>query len=191
MFARGINGTAIVRDDYDRKHLLGLIRRVATSLIRVHAFAIMTTHYHMIVTANGKGQLANAMMRIGIAHTLYFNAKYRRTGTIWNERYGATLLDDERYWYTCLRYVELNPFRAGMVAAPGDSPWSSYATHALGKPCDWLTEHPLYTRLGSTPAQRQEVYRSMCSVPLTDGELAAQRHPPQRKAAIELIQIAK
>jgi putative transposase len=187
VFPRGIDGTAIVRDDYDRMHLLGLIRRVAGGLVRVHAFSIMTTHYHMIVTPNGKGQLSKAMMRIGIAHTLYFNAKYGRTGTIWNERYGATLLDDERYWYTCLRYVELNPFRAGMVRAPEDSRWSSYRTHALGALCDWLTPHPLYTRLGSTPARRQEAYRRLCNVPLTDLELAAQRYPPIRSVAVEQL----
>ena len=180
VFPRGINGTAIVCDDYDREHLLRLVRNAACRQpIRVHAFAILTTHYHLIVTPSREDALSKAMQGIGIAYTRHFNAKYRRMGTIWNERYGATLLDDERYWYNCLRYVDLNPFRAGIVAAPQDSPWSSYGTHALGRACDWLTPHPLYIRLGSTPAMRQAAYRAMCDVPLTDEELAAQRHPPR------------
>ena len=140
----------------------------------------MTTHYHVIVTPSRERALSTAMQAIGGAHTRYFNAKYGRMGPLWNERYGATLLDDERYWYTCLRYVDLNPFSAGIVTAPEDAQWSSYRNHALGQPCDWLTPHPLYFRLGSTPALRQEAYRAICNVPLTDDELAAQRHPLKR-----------
>jgi putative transposase len=138
----------------------------------------MTTHYHLIVTPTEDGALARAMRVIGIRHTHYFNRKYGRTGTIWNERYGAAILEDERYWYNCLRYVELNPFRAHVVAAPEDSRWSSYRFHALGEPCDWLTPHPLYMRLGSTAKVRQDAYRALCATALTDQEIEEQRHPP-------------
>ena len=186
VFPRGINGGAIVRDDYDSEHLLRVIIRAARRhAVEINAFAIMTTHYHLVVTPNGERALAKAMQEIGIRHTLYFNRKYGRIGTIWNERYGATLLDDERYWYTCLRYVDLNPFRAHVVKAPEDSRWSSYRVHALGDPCDWLTPHPLYIRLGPTAKSRQEAYRAMCDTALTDDEIEQQRHPP-RRAVLQL-----
>jgi len=138
----------------------------------------MTTHYHLIVTPTGKYLLAKAMQEVGIRYTRYFNRKYGRTGTLWNERYGATLLQDERYWYTCLRYVELNPFLAQMVTAPEDWRWSSYRAHAFGEPCEWLTLHPLYFRLGPTAKIRQEAYRAICGIPLSDEEIELQRHPP-------------
>jgi putative transposase len=180
VFPRGINRGEIARDENDREHLLCAIIRAARRYgVEINAFALMTTHYHLVVTPTSKRALAESMKAIGGSHTRYFNGKYGRIGTIWNERYGAALLDDERYWYNCLRYVDLNPFRAHVVAAPEDSRWSSYRFHALGEPCDWLTPHPLYIRLGQTAEARQQAYRAICAVPLTDEEIDEQRYPPR------------
>ena len=191
VFPRGIDGSAIAKDDFDRQHLLSAIRRVARcGQVRVHSFAIMSTHYHMIITPDDDRALGRAMQRIGLSHTRHFNRRYARTGTIWNERYDSSLLDTQEYWYNCLRYVDLNPFRAQVVKAPEDSPWSSYRVHALGERCDWLTPHPLYLRLGSTPAMRQAAYRSLCKVPLSDEELAALRFPGLRVAGAPLANVA-
>jgi putative transposase len=179
VFPRGINGGAIVRDDPDHEHLLrAIIKAAREHLIEINALTLMTTHYHLIATPTSDGALAKMMRKIGGRQTRFFNRKYGRTGTLWNERYGGALLDDERYWYICLRYVELNPYRAHMVAAPEDWPWSSYRFHAFGEPCDWLTPHPLYIRLGATAKARQEAYRAMCAQSLTDEEIDQQRHPP-------------
>jgi putative transposase len=186
VFPRGINKGAIVRDESDREHLLRKIIRAARQYgVEINAFAVMSTHYHLIATPTSEHALPKSMKSIGGSYTRDFNRKYGRIGTIWNERYGAALLDDERYWYNCLRYVDLNPFRAHVVAAPEDSQWSSYRCHAVGEACDWLTPHPLYIRLGPTARARQEAYRAMCAVPLTDEEIDEQRHPP-RVAVLQL-----
>jgi len=186
VFPRGINKGAIVRDESDRERLLRKIIRAARHYgLEINAFAVMSTHYHLIATPTSEHALPKSMKSIGGSYTRDFNRKYGRIGTIWNERYGATLLDDERYWYNCLRYVDLNPFRAHVVAAPEDSQWSSYRFHAFGEACDWLTPHPLYIRLGPTAKARQEAYRAMCAVPLTDEEIDEQRHPP-RVAVLQL-----
>ena len=180
VYPRGINGGAIVRDEDDHARLLQTIVTVAREEgVEINGLALMTTHYHLMATPTSEGALAAAMRRIGGRHTRYFNRKYGRTGTLWNERYGGVLLDDDRYWYNCLRYVELNPYRAHMVASPEDWRWSSYRFHAFGEPCDWLTPHPLYGRLGATARARQEAYRAMCARPLTDEEIDQQRHPPK------------
>jgi putative transposase len=186
VFPRGINGSAIVRDDDDRERQQQFIVKAARDHgVEINAFAFMNTHYHLIVTPTGSRALSTAMKVIGIRHTRHFNRKYGRIGTIWNERYGAAMLEDERYWYNCLRYVDLNPFRAHLIASPEESQWSSYRFHALGERCDWLTPHPLYIRLGATAKARQEAYRAMCGIPLTDEEIDLQRHPP-RKAVLQL-----
>jgi putative transposase len=180
VYSRGINRGAIVRDDRDREALLRFIVEAAKHYgVEINAFAVMETHYHMIVTPTSDGALSNAMAVIGGRQTRRFNKKYGRMGTMWNERFGHALLDDERYWYNCLRYVDLNPFRAHAVSAPEESRWCSYRFHAFGEPCDWLTPHPLYVRLGATAKTRQEAYRAMCQVPLTDDEIVAQRYPPK------------
>jgi REP-associated tyrosine transposase len=188
VFQRGINHGTIARDDCDHEHLLQLIvKATAGHGVAVHAFALMTTHYHVILTPPAEGVLSHAMQVIGRRYTDYFNRKYCRIGTMWNERYNAILLDDERYFYNCLRYVDLNPFAADMVSAPEDYRWSSYRVHALGGPCEWLTPHPLYLALGPTAEVRQAAYRAMCAVPLTEAELALLRQPLPR--AVEQLPV--
>ena len=63
------------------------------------------------------------MQAIGRVYVQYFNVKYRRTGTLWEGRYKAAIVDDERYLVTCMRYIELNPVRARMVNLPGEYAW--------------------------------------------------------------------
>ena len=191
VFHRGINHEPIVRDDFDHEQLLQLIvGATAGHGVRVHAFALMTTHYHMVVTPPGEGVLSHTMQVIGRRYTHYFNRKYGRIGTMWNERYSAILLDDERYCCNCLRYVDLNPLAAHMVSAPEDYRWSSYRVHALGEPCEWLTPHPLYVALGPTPEMRQTAYRAICAIPLTEAELTLQRRPPPRAVDRQLLDVA-
>ena len=183
---RGINHGAIFGNDSDKEHLLELIVSAMDCRdVAVHAFALMTTHYHLIVTPPAEGVLSEAMQEIGACYTRYFNREYGRTGTLWNERFNAVPLDSERYWYNCLRYVDLNPFAARMCATPEAYPWSSYRVHAFGEACDWLTPHPLYLVLGSTAEERQEAYRAICEIPLTEVELALLRRPPPRR--VELV----
>jgi putative transposase len=180
VYPRGINHAAIAFDEIDYERLLRIIVKAAGDYdVAIHAFALMKTHHHVIVTSRDAKGLG-AMMRVaGSRYTRYFNRRYRRTGPLWNERYGAVPIQDERYWYTCLRYVDLNPFRAHIVDAPEDWSWCSYRFHAFGERCDWLTPHPLYLRLGATAQVRQMAYRVMCGTPLTDEELDEQRHPPR------------
>jgi putative transposase len=182
VFPRGLNGEAITRDEEDAEHLRLVVAEAAAEYdVGIHAFAFMTTHYHLIVTPATESGLPEMMKTADGRHTKYFNRKYKRKGTIWNERYGGVLLEDERYWYTCLRYVDLNPFRARMVTAPEESCRSSYRVHALGENCEWLTPHPLYLKLGSMPQERQAAYRAICDRQLTDDEVDQHCHPTRRR----------
>jgi putative transposase len=114
--------------------------------------------------------LPRMMKELGERYVKYFNREVDRVGTLWNGRYRGLIIDDERYWLTCLRYVEQNPVRAGMVEAPGDYQWSSYRAHAGGKWDDWLTPHPLYQSLGVTASERQRAYQAICSENVADTE---------------------
>jgi putative transposase len=67
----------------------------------------------------------------------------------------------ESYFFTCSRYIELNPVRAGVVSEPAAYPWSSYRLHAQGEPDSVLTDHALYRALGCTPQARQRAYRAL------------------------------
>jgi putative transposase len=86
---------------------------------------------------------------------------YGRTGTLWEGRYKATIVDSDEYLLTCMRYIELNPVRAGMTAAPHQYRWSSYHANATGARDELVVPHDAYLRLGSSPAERRAAYREL------------------------------
>lgn len=98
---------------------------------------------------------------LGSYYVQYYNYCYRRTGTLFEGRYKATLIDSESYLLTCMRYIELNPVRAGMASDPADYPWSSYPYNALGQADELVVQHPEYQRLGASDESRQLAYRAL------------------------------
>jgi putative transposase len=83
------------------------------------------------------------------------------SGGLWQGRYKASYIQSERYLLACMRYIELNPVRAGMVTQPGEYRWSSYGANALRKEDKLLAPHDEYLALGSTATGRQEAYRNL------------------------------
>ena len=128
---------------------------------RIHAYVLMTNHVHLLLTPAGAGAVARTMQSLGRRYVGYFNATYRRSGTLWEGRYKSCLVDSERYLLTCYRYIELNPVRAAMVVAPGDYAWSSYRANAEGKIDRLIHPHDEYARLGATVAERCAAYRTL------------------------------
>lgn len=135
----------------------------------IHAYVLMTNHVHLLVTPFEEQSLPKAMQMLGRYYVQHYNYCYQRTGTLWEGRYKATLIDSEAYLLTCMRYIELNPVRADMVAHPSEYPWSSYHHNALGQPNDLITPHPEYQRLGKTDEERQAAYRQLFKSHLTEG----------------------
>ncbi len=173
---RGHNKMTIFPEATDCEHFLALLEAAAgCHRVRIHCYSLMTNHYHFIATPTAADAMPRAMQQLGQRYVKYFNRKYQRTGTLWGGRYRAILIRDERYWLTCLRYVELNPLRAQLVRAPELYRWSSYRTHAFGTRSRWLADHVVYDQLGATGEERQLAYRTICGVPLTDAELIQQR----------------
>ena len=121
----------------------------------------MTTHVHLLITPKEEQSLAKAIQMLGRYYVQYYNYSYQRTGTLWEGRYKATLIDSESYLLTCMRYIELNPVRADMVAHPSEYPWSSYRTNALGQTNELVTPHLEYRRLGKTDEERHAAYRQL------------------------------
>jgi putative transposase len=127
----------------------------------VHAYVLMVNHTHLLITPGGERSLPLLMQAMGRTYVQALNRQYDRTGTLWQGRYKASLVQDEHYLLTCYKYIEQNPVRAGMVRAPGDYPYSSYCHNANGKPDKLVSQHPLYRSLAKTPEQRQAAYRAL------------------------------
>lgn len=127
----------------------------------LHAYVLMTNHVHLLMTPHLKGGIGKVMQMLGRYYVQYFNYQYNRTGTLWEGRYKATVLDSEQYLLSCSRYIELNPVRADMVNHPADYPWSSYHFNALGVSNSLIKAHTIYIALGRRAASRQSAYRAL------------------------------
>ena len=101
------------------------------------------------------------MQHVGRRFVQYINRVYRRSGTLWEGRYKASLVDTEPYFLRCCRYIELNPVRAQMVEDPAHYRWSSYSHHAHGVTDLLLSQHEQYARLDLTDEARQSAYREL------------------------------
>jgi len=109
------------------------------------------------------------MQSLGCRYVRYINDSYRRTGTLWEGRYKACLIQADCYLLGCQRYIELNPVRAGMVEHPAEYRWSSYQANAQGKADALVQPHELYLGLGKSAAARQAAYRELFRYELEPG----------------------
>ena len=138
--------------------------------VAVHAYCLMTNHVHFLVTPDDETAVSRTMKVVGSRYAQYVNKKYRRTGTLWEGRHRASLVQSERYLLTCMRYIECNPVRAQMVARPEEYYWSSYGTNAWGDH-NWLRPHEENCRLGKTPSERGHAYRELFRGLVSDEDL--------------------
>ena len=160
---RGNNRDPIFYTDEDYRFYLEKLKQACDKhLCEIHAYVLMTNHVHLLITPHTEQSISKALQMLGRYYVQYFNYTYNRTGTLWEGRYKATLIDSEAYLLTCYRYIELNPVRAeGMVEHPSEYPWSSYRYNALGEQDPLVVAHREYRRLGKTLEQRQAAYRTL------------------------------
>ncbi len=166
--------TFFVDDDY-RFYLHCLKAAAEKHNCTIHAYVLMTNHVHLLLNPGATTAISKVLQSVGRRYVQYINYTYRRTGTLWEGRFKAALIDSEQYLLTCYRYIELNPVRAGMVAHPSDYPWSSYRAHAQGDSDPLLLDHELYLRLGQTAEERQHAYRNLFTAHLDETMLSAIR----------------
>ena len=139
--------------------------------IAIHAYVLMTNHVHMLVTPMGNGDISRMMQSLGRKYVRYFNASYKRTGTLWEGRFKSNVVDSSRYLLIVYRYIELNPVRAGMVKHASEYPWSSFQSNGAGKQIALITPHAEYSNLGRSDKQKQKRYRDLFKGFMPDLEL--------------------
>lgn len=142
---RGHNQRPIFHGTRDYESFLETLAEFREALrLRVYGYCLMTNHVHLLVDpGSDAGNLGRLMKRLAGRHTRRINGLRKSSGTIWGGRYKCSPIETERYLMTCLRYVDLNPVRARMVARAEDYPWSSYRAHAGLIDCPWLDVDPL------------------------------------------------
>lgn len=156
---RGNNRQPIFVDSDDYGFMLSLLADNAQKYqVDIHAYVLMPNHFHLLATPQAADGLPQLMQAVGRRYVQYFNRRHLRSGTLWEGRYRSTVLEAAQYLLPCMVYLDLNPVRAGLVAAPADYAWSSHA-HATGVRADRvLRPHALYWALGNTPFAREAAY---------------------------------
>ena len=170
---RGVNREPcfFAEEDY-HCYLHWLKKSAADYRCAIHAYALMTNHVHLLVTPEVPEGISRLMQSVGRRYVQYINRSYKRTGTLWEGRFKSSVVQEERYFLLCSRYIELNPVRAGMVIDPGQYRWSSYRHNGLGQADECLTPHAEYLALGRTDLDRQATYRTLFRTELDEADLA-------------------
>jgi putative transposase len=166
LIQRGNNRGCCFVDDVDRTRYLHALRRASRDArCTIHAYVLMTNHVHLLVTAGERQSPARMMQALGRRYVQYFNRRHGRTGTLWEGRYRSSLIDSERYFLQCSRYIETNPVRAGLVSEPGDFRWSSFRSNAYGQPNTLVRRHGVYLALGRSESTRRDAYCALFERP--------------------------
>jgi len=155
--SRGNHRQDIFVDDEDRERFLNILAHTARRHNWLcHAYCLMDNHYHIVIEAPD-GNLSKGMRQVGAVYTQAYNRRHGKSGHLFQGRYKAILVEKESRLLEVIRYVVLNPVRAGAVSTPEDWPWSSYrGTCEAGEvhPClsvDWV--------LGNFGRERGEAIR--------------------------------
>lgn len=182
---RGVNRQPCFSRNADRSTYLAILADAAARCaVSVHAFVLMTNHVHLLATGRAPGAVSSMMQVAGSRYVLQFNAVHGRTGTLFEGRFRSSLVQSDRYFLACMRYIELNPVRARLVDGPADYAWSSYLHNAGSTSARaWLTPHEEYLELGTTNEARGRAWQELVASALQEDELTAIRsHANQGRA---------
>lgn len=167
---RGNSGQDVFFDAGDRTRFFLLLQESVERFgYRVHAFCLMTTHIHLAIQV-GDRPLSRIMQNIGFRYTQFINRKYKRTGHLFQGRYKALLIDADSYLLELIRYIHLNPVRAGMVRFPDEYPWSSHTSYSGDSTCPpWLTMDWALAQFARNPDTATKRYRAFMDDGLGEG----------------------
>ncbi|MCP5139747.1 MAG: transposase [Chromatiales bacterium] len=157
---RGHNCNAVFIEPRDYAYYLANLHEWKQRYeVEVHAWCLMTNHVHLVLTPRqpDKG-ISDLMRRLAGRQSRYVNRLERRLGTLWCGRFHSSVIDTDAYLLACLRYVELNPVRAGMVDHPADYAWSSHRERMGLSPVVLLDGDPVAALPDESIERRRRAY---------------------------------
>ncbi len=172
---RGNNRSACFFEEADYLAYLHWLKEgCETAAVAIQGYALMTNHVHLLVIPRAQDAVPRMMQTLGRHYVHYINKRYGRSGTLWERRYRASLIESEDYMLEVYRYIDLNPVRAGMVLSPENHRWSSARQH-LGLEPTWLEDHESFVRLGEDAERRGRAYRAVLDEGVSEERLDAIR----------------
>ena len=163
IISRGNNKSTLFHDHHDFKNFLSLLDASRKKFkLLIYNYVLMSNHVHIMIELRAPATLAPAMEAIFKSYAHYSNHKYERTGHVFENRYKSPIIQTDRYFFACSRYINLNPVKAKIADTPQDYRWSSYAKLAYGGSSEIaIDQHELYLKLGRTPRERGIAYKNL------------------------------
>ncbi|MBI4367256.1 MAG: transposase [Deltaproteobacteria bacterium] len=160
------------RDDVDFQRYLDTVAeaKIRTGCL-LHHYALMHTHVHLILTTPGPVLLDQVMKRINQKYARDYHRRHGRIGHFWMNGYRCSVIDTDTYALACMRYLDRNGLRAGLVQHPREWPWSAYEYYAYGGVSGVIDPHPSYLGLAEEGSVRQYTYRNFVETLLPSDEM--------------------
>jgi putative transposase len=178
---RGHNQQVCFAASADYERYLATLAEFKRKLgVKVYAWCLMTNHVHLLLEPSTATSLGALMRRLAGRQTRYHNRLEQRSGTLWEGRYKSSLVQHEGYLLACCRYIELNPVRARLVAAPEDYRWSSCRARLGYASSTILDLDACYHDLAADEPARRERYAEFLQSAVPEGEWALIRAAVQR-----------
>jgi putative transposase len=146
---RGNNKQAVFFSEQDYQYYLDIFNEAAIQEeCHIHAFVLMTNRIHILATPSTPDGISQLMKAIGQRYVSYINKLEKRSGTLWDGRYKASLVEPGHCLISCMRYIEMTPVRSATVKIPKDYSFSSYRVNAQGEEKGVkITPHESYNAL--------------------------------------------
>jgi len=162
VIVRGLERGAIVKDDTDREAFVSRLGTLAQATGNtIYAWALLPDHAHLLLRSGGAG-LPCMMRRLLTGYAVTFNRRHKRVGHLFQNRYKSIVCEEETYFRELVRYIHLNPVRAGLVAAlPALDryPWAGHATVVGRISRPWQDRRTILSWFGRTEAKAVDAYR--------------------------------
>ena len=163
---RGNNRQEVFKGEGDFDTYLKVLKKFKQKYsFRFYGYCLMNNHAHLIIEPTKAKTLSKIVQSITLSHIRLYHSKYSSSGHLWQGRFKNPIVQSDEYLLQCLKYIELNPVRAGIVSTPQDYRWSSYAFHAFGRDRDGLLDQAdTYVSLAATDQERQKAYRDFIAL---------------------------
>jgi putative transposase len=166
---RGNAGQDVFLSAGDRRFFYDLLAEgVVRFGYRVHAFCLMTDHLHLALQVSDR-ELSEGMQNLSFRYTRYLNTRRKRTGHVFQGRFKAFLVDQDRYGLALVRYLHLNPVRARMVKHAGAYAWSSHRAYLGEEDLPWLTTDRVLGQFGERIGPARQRFAAFVDAGARDG----------------------
>jgi putative transposase len=165
-FAPGLVYHVIARGNHREQIFLcprdyaAYLRRIASYArdyeIVIYAYCLMPNHVHLLIRVGGT-PIWKFMQGLQQSYTQYFNLAYRTVGHLFQGRYRAITCDTDEYLASLLRYIHLNPVRAGLASRPERHPYNSHRIYLSARPTTLVDPRPILEVLGGPAAYHRLV----------------------------------